>query len=131
MKESAQRRTRPYEPPELDRSTKAQMRLSGVRSKFVKAPAPASRLPSGDGRASELSGGVADGLVEDRQAERELVLGGGQWRGDPEDAAHAGQLHDVHVQDQFEAGQQAPSPDVADDLVPVRDLFEAMPQEAA
>src|SRR5215475_11831422 len=50
------------------------------------------------GRVSELSGGVADGLVEDRQAEREFVLGGRQWRGDPENAAHAGQLHDVDVQ---------------------------------
>src|SRR6266536_3639409 len=103
-------------------------------------------------RVSELSGGVADGLVEDRQAEGKLVLGGGQWRGDPENAAHAGQLHDVHVQaqfeaasgderaqlvgtafglavdDQFEAGQQATSSDVAHDLVPVRDLFEAMPE---
>lgn len=49
-------------------------------------------------RVSEASGGVADGLVEDRQAERKLVLGGGQGRGDPEDAAHPGQLHDVHVQ---------------------------------
>src|SRR5215472_22069 len=33
--------------------------------------------------ASELSGGVADRLVEDRQSERKLVLGGGQWWGDP------------------------------------------------
>jgi hypothetical protein len=50
------------------------------------------------GWVSELSGGVADGLVEDRQAERKFVLGGGQWRGDPENAAHAGQLHNVNVQ---------------------------------
>ena len=54
--------------------------------------------PTGHGRVSELSGGVGDGLVEYRQAERKLVLGGGQWRGDPENAAHAGQLHDVNVQ---------------------------------
>ena len=107
------------------------------------------------GMVSELSGGVADGLVEDRQAEREFVLGGGQWRGDPENAAHAGQLHDVHVQAQFEAasgdkraqlvgalfgltvddqfqpGQQAASADVTDDFVPLRDLLEALPQDAA
>ncbi len=104
---------------------------------------------------SKLPGGVADGLVEDGQAERELVLGGGQGRGDPEDAPHAGQLHDVHVQaqfeaasgdqraqlvgaslglavdDQFQAGQQAASADVTDDFVPVRDLLEALPQDAA
>ena len=57
----------------------------------------ASLIPIMDG-VSELSGGVADGLVEDRQAERKFVLGGGQWRGDAENAAHAGQLHDVNVQ---------------------------------
>src|SRR6266566_4959191 len=63
---------------------------------------PIRVLPAIAGR-SELPGGVADGLVEDRQAERKFVLGGGQWRGDPENAAHAGQLNDVHVQAQFEA----------------------------
>src|SRR5262249_34063320 len=76
-------------------------------------------------------------------------------RGDPENAAHSGQLHDVHVQaqieaasgdqraqlvgaafgpavdDQFQAGQQATSADVAHDLVPAGDLFEAMPEDAA
>ena len=52
---------------------------------------------------SEPSGGVADRLVEDRQAERKFVLGGGQWWSDPENTAHSGQLHDVHVQTQFEA----------------------------
>ena len=41
-------------------------------------------------RVSESCGGVGDGLVEDGQAEREFVFGGGQRRGDPEDAAHAG-----------------------------------------
>src|SRR6516225_11564312 len=90
---------------------------------------------TGHERVSEPSGGVADGLVEDRQAEEEFVLGGGQRRGDPENAAHSGQLHDVHVQaqieaasgdqraqlveaafglavdDQFQAGQQATSAD--------------------
>src|SRR5262249_61737988 len=70
-------------------------------------------------------------------------------------AAHSGQLHDVQVQaqieaasgdqraqlvgaafglavdDQFQAGQQATSADVAHDLVPAGDLFEAMPEDAA
>jgi hypothetical protein len=58
---------------------------------------PRTEAPNGIW-VSQLTGGVADGLVEDRQAEREFVLGGGQWRGDPENAAHAGQLHDIHVQ---------------------------------
>jgi len=104
---------------------------------------------------SEPSGGVADRLVEDRQAERKFVLGGGQWWSDPENTAHSGQLNDVHVQaqfeaalgdertqlvgtafglavdDQFEAGQQATSPDIADDFVPVRDLLQTMPEDAA
>src|SRR5215471_14584141 len=57
---------------------------------------------TGHDRVLEPSGGVADRLVEDRQAERKFVLGGGQWWGDPENAAHSGQLHDVHVQTQFE-----------------------------
>src|SRR5260370_19973110 len=52
---------------------------------------------AGHGRVSEPSSGVADRLVEDRQAEREFVLGGGQWRGGPEKAAHAGELYDVYV----------------------------------
>ena len=85
-------------------------------------------LPStGDGRISELSGGIADGLVEDCQAEREFVLGGGQWRGDPEDAAHAGQLHDVHVQAQFEAasGNERPQFVGAAFGLAVNDQFQA------
>ena len=53
--------------------------------------------------ASELSAGVADRLVEYRQAERKLVLGDRQRWGDPENAPHSGQLHDVHVQAQFKA----------------------------
>ena len=83
--------------------------------------------------------------------ERKLVLGDRQRWGDPENAPHSGQLHDVHVQaqfkaafgderaqlvgtafglavdDQFQTDQQATSPDIAHDLVPARDLLEAMP----
>ena len=96
--------------------------------------------------------GVDDGLVENVQPQSEFVLGRGQrWR-DPEDAAHARQLHDVHVQaefqtapsdpraehigaaglrGQFQADQQTPAPDVADDRSPGGDLVEASAQVCA
>src|SRR4051794_34855499 len=46
---------------------------------------------------------VADRLVQNRQAERQLVFGGGQRWCHPQDSAHAGELEDVHVQTEFEA----------------------------
>src|SRR5262249_56044990 len=55
---------------------------SGRAPRRVLAP----RRRAGHEGVSEPSVGVADRLVEDRQAERKLVLAGGQWRGDPQDA---------------------------------------------
>ena len=77
--------------------------------------------------------GVADGLVEDLQAEGQLVPGRGQRRRDPEDAAHAGQLHHVHVQAELQA---APGDRRAQRVrallgLPVDDELEALQQPAA
>src|SRR3954469_20635589 len=54
-------------------------------------------------RGSAVGRHLGEGLVQDLQAERNLLFGAGQRGCDTERAAHGGQLYDVHVQAEREA----------------------------